>query len=108
MPGRRNPFVRTGRPPGMAGAPKMRGAGAAMRPTMGPGAGAGLSGMPGTGAGPMQGLQAAVPGAAFRRGGKVDGYAKMARHHDDASMRPTSSDNGFSSHDDHFCRGGKS
>lgn len=94
----------------MVGAPKMRGAGAAMRPTMGPGAGAGLSGVPGAGAGPMQGLQAAVPAAAFRRGGSVGGYGKAPHMHDDKRMQRDHGEHGFASHDEHFdgmCSGGK-
>lgn len=107
---RRNPFVRVGRPPSTGAGVGMRPRGmkpSMGKPQMGPGAGAGLSAMPGAGASPMQGLQQAVPGGSFRRGGSVGGFARMAHHHDDKALRRGASEDGFSSSDDHFCSGGK-
>lgn len=88
---RKNVFSRVGRPPGtgVKKAPKS----------------AALS------AAPMAGLDLAVPGAAFRKGGSVGGYARTKSHHDDGCLDKGHSDNGFASADAHFkrlCRGGRS
>lgn len=74
---RKNPMTRIGRPPAM----KMKGSPMA---------------------GPMAGLDPAVPGAAFKYGGPV-------AHHDDPRMAKSCSEHGFASARTHFgkCRGGK-
>lgn len=82
MSGRKNPFVKMGRPPHVTGghsmkapkAPKM--GNAATGPSLGANA---LGSSPG----PMDGFTPSVPGASFRRGGGVRGYRQMAQHHDD-------------------------
>lgn len=100
---RKNVFARVGRPPNMGLASKgalPHPAGAARAGALGQ-----PSGIPGGGAGPMQGLQTQVPGAAFKRGGRVPAY------HDDAKMSRSRSEHGFNSSDAHFakmCRGGRS
>jgi len=100
---RRNPFVKIGRPPSTGAGVGMRPRG--MKPSMGPGAGAGLSAMPGAGASPMQGLQQAVPGGSFRRGGSVGGFARMGSHHDDKALDRGASEHGFRSSNVHFSGG---
>lgn len=105
---RRSPFVKVGRPAttgvGVGARARKPSMGKGMSPQMGMGPGAGLGAAPGGGASPMQGLQQAVPAAAFKRGGRVPHY------HDDARLRRGNSEHGFASSDDHFggmCNGGK-
>lgn len=57
---------------------------------VGLGAPAGIKG-PAVGASPMGGFSPAVPGAAFRRGGGVNGHKLMPSFHEDPN----------------FCKGGK-
>ena len=38
------------------------------------------------GAAPSDGFSPAIPAAAFKAGGKVDGYACVPRHHDDGKF----------------------
>lgn len=69
-PRMRNPGTRLGRPP----TPKMpaKGAKSSIGEPMAPG--------------PMDGLDTAMPGAAFKRGGSVMGCSPMPYHHDDPKM----------------------
>jgi len=94
---RTNVFTKLGRPKGS------RAAGQRQMPDMGTPS---LGGMPGGGASPMAGFSPAVPGAAFRQGGSVNGFKKMASHHDDERLRSGHSEHGHEDMHNH-CRGGR-
>ena len=104
MAARRNPFVKTGRPPAptsAAGVARPKRASGAM------GAPSGIPPMVGASApGPMDGFSGSMPGAAFRLGGTVRGHKMMPSH--GVECRAVGGFAGKVEHTKRLSRGGKS